>query len=304
MSELNKNFYDVSISDLYSYGATFSTVFNTQIINTQSGYEYRISRWESPLIEIAINYSTTNQDKDNKFNIDFIRNFYNICQGPTFGFLFNNKTDNTIDISESLLNKDNILKGFPRVKLYKKYGLAGITNYATRRIYKPKPGTFKLYRNNVLVDNSTYSVDYKMGILTLPLLSQPEITSIQKGSATRVFCTNNFQVNDIVYFRDILGMTELNNQTFIISSATADSFVINVNSTNFNDFIYEEDRSFVEHYVRATDVLNYTCEYFHPVRFKDNNSLPIIYETFNKLTVTTQLTEIRLDDVEDLDIDY
>lgn len=304
MSELNKNFYDVSMSDLYSYGATFSTVFNTQIINTQSGYEYRIARWESPLIEIAINYSTTNQDKNNKFNIDFIRNFYNICQGPTFGFLFNNKTDNTIDISESLLNKDNILKGFPRVKLYKKYGLAGITNYATRRIYKPKPGTFKLYRNNILVDELSYNVDYKTGILTLPLLSNPEITSIEKGSATRVFCTNTFQVNDIVYFRDILGMTELNNQTFIISSATADSFVIDVNSTNFNDFIYEEDRSFVEHYVRATDVLTYECEFYTPVRFKDNNSLPIIYETFNKLTVTTQLTEIRLDDVEDLDIDY
>lgn len=290
-------FYNVVLPDQYSYGATFGPRFKTNIVMVNSGKEQRNADWKDALWEIGINYTTKRKEEAQD-----IENLFLQTQGPLIPFLFNSKKDNQVTVSQGIANSDGVLKGHPNFRLFKTYVYEPSFTKYYKRIFKPVPGTVKVYKSGVL---QTWTVDYLHGTVALPVISAKEITNITNATNAVITCPNHgFTVGTKLFLDNILGMTQLNQMVVTVQSVTnVNTFTINVNTLNYSTFIYTALTSYAKQYVDST-MNNITWEgmFYLPVRFKED-VITTSYDTFNALSVSVTLVELRLDEYNESTLD-
>lgn len=83
--------------------------------------------------------------------------------------------------------------------------------------------------SNLLVGNKNVSSDLRLSgtILGVTLANPGVITSLNHGLRT----------GNTIYITDVIGTTEINNTTFVVTYLTANTFSINVDSTLFTAYI-------------------------------------------------------------------
>lgn len=289
-------FYNVVLPDQYSYGATFGPRFKTNIVMVNSGKEQRNADWQDALWEISINYTTKRKEEAQD-----IENLFLQTKGPLIPFLFNSKKDNQVTVSQGIANSDGVLKGHPKFRLFKTYVYEPSFTKYYKRIFKPQPGTVKVYNNGVLTG---WTVDYLNGTVSLPLLSSKEITAITKATNAKITCPGHGFTNGTkLYLDNILGMTQLNHMVVtVVSVIDANTFTINVNTLSYSTFTYTALKSYAKKYIQGTENITWEGMFYLPVRFKED-VITTSYDTFNALSVAVTLVELRLDEVNEYELD-
>jgi len=103
-------------------------------------------------------------------------------------------------------------------------------------------GTIQAITNNggetqiTSIDHCVQVGDYLFISGILGLLSST-ITAITQASQAVISTVNTFIVGDLVTISGVVGMTQLNGNTYTIAAATGASITINVDSTNFTPYI-------------------------------------------------------------------
>lgn len=294
MSEV---FYNIVLPNKYSYGATFSKRFKTNVVVVNSGKEQRSADWEFALEEVSLNYSTQRKEE-----IEAIENLHLQTKGSLIPFLFDSLKENDVTVSNCYINYDNTLKGRPRFKLSKQKFMSSSYNKYIKRIFKLQPDTVKIYNNGVLVN---WEVDEENGTVTLPVKNSKEILAITK--ATKAVITSNnhtFVAGDRIYFKNILGMIELNNMVVTVDAViNSNSFRINLNTLSYTAFTYTALSSYAEKYIDGTENITWSGKFYLPVRFKED-VIPVNYDNFNSFSCSVTLTELLLDEENEDTLDW
>ena len=84
----------------------------------------------------------------------------------------------------------------------------------------------------VVVDANNVTVEFPNA--TLPATAT--ITGVTQASSAVVTANNNFANGDKVYISGVVGMTQLNGNTYTISSVSGTGFTLNVNSSSFTAY--------------------------------------------------------------------
>ena len=69
-----------------------------------------------------------------------------------------------------------------------------------------------------------------------PIGSAVNITNASKATQCVLTCVNSFNEGDLVLIEDVDGMTELNDNFYVIASASSTSITIDVDSTAFTTY--------------------------------------------------------------------
>ena len=265
---------------------------------TNSGKEQRNADWQNELAEISLNYTTRR-----KIEIQDLESLHLQTKGPLIPFLFNSKYDNEVLITNGIANNDGILKGKPKFRLFKTYQNSLGTSYSKhyKRIFKPQLGTVEIYNNDIL---QSYTIDYENGTVELPVISSKEITAITKATNAVITCpSHGFTNGTKLYLNNITGMTEINNMVVnIINVIDSNNFSVNINTLSYSTFTYTALTSFAEKYINGTENITWKGKFYLPVRFKED-VLSINYDNFDSLSCAVTLTEIRLDEVNEYELD-
>lgn len=294
MSEI---FYNVVLPSKYSYGATFGDRFKTNVVVVNSGKEQRSADWQYALQEISISYTTKRKEE-----IEDVENLYLQTKGPLIPFLFDSLKENEVTLTNCYINEDNTLKGRPRFRLSKQKFFTSDYDKYVKRIFKLQPGTVKIYNNGIL---QTWDIDEETGTVTLPVKSSKEILGITKATNGIINAIGHgFLVNDKIYFKNILGMIELNNMVAtVVSVIDADHFSININTLSYSTFTYTSLSSYAEKYIDGTENITWEGKFYLPVRFKEDIQ-PTSYDSFNSFSINVTLVELRLDEENEDTLDW
>lgn len=176
-------FLNVRFPTDISQGTQSGPGFNTVVSVAGSGVEQRSSLWLTPRYKYDAQYATKTPTQ-----MQALVALFNACQGMGYSFRFKDWTDywdagnGVAIIASTMLTAQPTLPqaydGASPLQLYKTY-IAG-TNTMFSKISKPVQGAsspsgiagmppyFKLYANGVqLVENTQFTMDYTMGIITL-----------------------------------------------------------------------------------------------------------------------------------------
>lgn len=117
----------------------------------------------------------------------------------------------------------------------------------------------------VLASNSNTGTGDYLYITGFPVLTSIITDIISLGTFTHLFSVNNFQRGDFVTISGVVGMTELNGNTYQIISRTSVGININVDSTNFTPYVSGGtvtgvSDALIGKVVTITDVNNFTID--------------------------------------------
>jgi len=155
-----------------SYNSIGATRYQTDVVMVDSGHTQRNSRWDQPLMEYDVAYGVRTLE-----HLHDLIAFFRAMQGRKHAFLYHDVVDHTSTLAtreearstppitpfDQLIGVgDNATKQF---QLVKRYPTPSGTHYATRPIYKPKPGTVRIAVGGDEI--SGFVCDYDTGMITL-----------------------------------------------------------------------------------------------------------------------------------------
>jgi len=150
------SFEEVRFPEDISYGSRGGPKYSTDIIENFAGYEQRNINWSSSRAKYNVSYGIKSAEQ-----IKDIIKFFHTRRGKAIGFRFKDWTDYQA-FNVPIAAGDGVSVDFQLVNKYKN----GLTTLV-RDIKKPVDNdTIKIYINDTLQDNSTYSVDFTTGIVT------------------------------------------------------------------------------------------------------------------------------------------
>ena len=157
-------FHEIQFPTDINYGSSGGPGFSTSIIQTDSGAEERIARWDGARRRYNAAYNVKTREQSQDLNI-----FYIARQGPAFGFRFKDYGDFTTNsdghsdptnLDVQIGTGDGVETQFQLIKKY----VSGPTT-RTRNINKPVTGTTVLAIAGV-AQPSGWSVDTTTGVVT------------------------------------------------------------------------------------------------------------------------------------------
>jgi uncharacterized protein (TIGR02217 family) len=138
-----------------SYGMLSSTYFDTEVIETHTGHEYRNIR--NPFGRNK--YTLVGGIRTNEQTQQLI-NFFRAVRGKAIGFRFKDWLDYQAT-NQDIAIADGKSKKY---QLVKTYALIGILE--SRKITKPVQGTVEIFLNNART--RLFKIDYDIGEITFP----------------------------------------------------------------------------------------------------------------------------------------
>jgi uncharacterized protein (TIGR02217 family) len=261
-----------------SYGSSGGPNYNTTVIPTNSGYEYRNQNWANPRYSYDVAYGV----KD-LIDLQALIDYFHRASGKLNGFRYKDHSDYAV--TDEALAPD----GGPTVQLIKTYGSG--SNTWVRSITKPVSGVTFKHNGSPIATSPEPSLDTTTGILTLTPDATAIITSITQANpgVVTTSAAHGYSNGDEIYIENVGGMTEVNDTVFIIANATPTTFTI-VNTTSYTAYTSGGD---ADKYVQSTDALTWTGEFDVPVRF-DVDTLSVSIDDYQLGAAQVPLVEIRI----------
>lgn len=163
------NFHEIQFPTDISYNSKGGPGFQTNIIETDSGNEVRVSRWSSPRRRYNVAYGVKTLQQ-----LATLAAFYIARMGPAYGFRYKDFADfttNPTDHVSAHAATDTVLgvgdgttTQFQLVSVYRAIAVSD-TIERTRVIRKPVAGTVKVAVAGVVT--TSFTVDTTTGIITL-----------------------------------------------------------------------------------------------------------------------------------------
>jgi uncharacterized protein (TIGR02217 family) len=157
-------FHEVQFPDSPNYGSEGGPSFNTTVVESDSGIDFRASRWDTPRQKYDISFETREYN-----DLATVIAFFNARQGAVYGFRFKDPMDYTSNSDgRSAHTKDdqNIGTGDAsetQFQLRKQYTSGAVTR--NRDVHKPVSGTVLIALDGVN-QPSGWSVNTTTGIVT------------------------------------------------------------------------------------------------------------------------------------------
>ena len=148
------SFHEVRFPIDISFGSSGGPEYSTEIVATQSGYEYRNSNWSQARAKYNVAHGVRN-----KAQLDELIAFFRARKGKAHGFRFKDWADYAA-ASESIGTGDEIAVAFQLSKTY-----SSGSQLESRDITKPVDGSVKVYVDGV-EQTTGFAVDYTTGIVT------------------------------------------------------------------------------------------------------------------------------------------
>lgn len=172
---MNHSFHEVLFPEHYSFGSISSSAFQTDIVEMNSGFEMRNSRWSCGRRHYNLTIGPV------KFDIirDIVR-FFEARQGMRYGFLFRDwLSDNTAHSGAHVTAFDEELEAIDdnrtAFRLFQTLG-DGASSFR-RRVMKPRLDGFLLGLDGTRVVNSAlYTICQSTGVVRLAESIEPNIS--------------------------------------------------------------------------------------------------------------------------------
>jgi len=247
MASFSEERLDVGVD----YGVTGGPEYHTTIIVIGSGHEQRNEEWAASRGRWQLGERTITRD-----TLDMLQAFFRARRGKAQGFRWKDWGD------YRAVNEALTLDGSPTLQLQKRYS-SGADTYV-RDIQKPVSGTVTLRRSGSAYTPA--SIDYTTGVVTLVADSSVNITGITNANPGVVTtgAAHGFATGDVVWIRDVLGMTEVNERVFTVTVVDATSFEIGEDTTSYGSY---GGGGYVDKYPQPSDSMDWSGEFDVPVRF-------------------------------------
>ena len=134
-----------------SYGSSGGPEYNTEILMTTNGFEYRNSKWKLPKLRFNVAIGIKNHKQ-----MEQILAFFRNCKGRQTGFRYKDWSD--FKCTQEPIQVINSQRG----QLIKTYTLDE-KNFDRRTITKPVHGSVKVYLNSMQLKEDLWTVDYSTG---------------------------------------------------------------------------------------------------------------------------------------------
>lgn len=232
------SFHEVQFPVDVSYGSGGGPRFSTSIVETDSGAEQRVARWNDPRYAFNVAYGIKTPTQ-----LAAVRAFYIARKGPANGFRYkdwqdfhsnpsNGGHDSSPGVRDQLIGTGNgTITTFQLAKRY----TSGPTSYS-RRVTKPVAGTVRVWVNgSELTAGSQFTVDSATGVVTCA--SAPA-----NGHAVEA----SFQFDVPVRFADDDLLSRLNSFGEGSNENITLFEIVDTNSSNVNEFFYggAQERTF------------------------------------------------------------
>ncbi len=148
------SFLEIRFPDDIAYGSTGGPGFRTEIVQTDSGAEYRNIRWGQARAEYNVAYGVRDADQ-----LTSLIAMFRVVHGRAHGFRYKDWDDYQAD-GDLIGTGDNSEKNF---QLIKSYTYGSYTVYRT--VKKPVAGTTRIYLDGV-EQLSGWSIVTTTGIVT------------------------------------------------------------------------------------------------------------------------------------------
>lgn len=287
------DFADILFPVDISYGAQSSSRFKTDITIVQSGYEKRIANWQDSLHEFNISHNIKNEDQ-----IIYLKKLYQQVRGPLISFKFKDWSDYKCEKNfEGIGNEDGKFSGYPYVELWKKYEISDEFDFYSRRIKlivndsEVDQFPFSCYIDNIIVNNSNYTIDKKKGLVYFQPIKKVDIVNITKATNAIVttLTNHNFVTDDNIYIDLTIYDGILNKKLFKITVIDSTTFYLNYNTNSM-----PTDSTGGKAYYYRQDLAKFTWsgEFYVNVRFSEDIAT-INIDDNNTYSFPCKLTEIR-----------
>ena len=180
------SFLEIRFPDSISFNSSTILEFNTTIITSKNGKEYRNVNWNNNKMKFNI----VNGIKT-KTELDEVIKFFRNVKGKAYGFRFKDWTDFSA-VNQQIGIGDGKTKEFQLIKTYTING-----NTYTRKIKKPVISTIKVFLDGVKTND--FSIDLTNGLISFEVA--PSDTTI---------ITANFEFDVPVRFNNDLLEVSLN----------------------------------------------------------------------------------------------
>ena len=229
MADIESRFPDTILLN-----SVISESFSTGVTVYGNGTEHRNINWANSLKSFQV------PKRDLAENIKVLLGWFRSAQGRGTAFRLKDPYDykssvlmiSTIsDTDQTIAAGDGSTLAF---QLIKNYTTASVTT--SRLIKKPVSGTTVISIQDVPQTND-WSVDTTTGIVTFEADGTGAITGITQAASAVVSSTAHpLSINDTVYFKDVVGMTEINGLRGTVTSVNANDFTVDINSSAFSAY--------------------------------------------------------------------
>jgi uncharacterized protein (TIGR02217 family) len=282
-----QDFDEVRFEDgIITRGTSGGPSFNTTVVTTQSGKEYRQKNWQFSRGSWNLGNRTLLPNE-----LKQIQEFFQARGGRARGFRFKDFADYKDETRGKCGNMgtNNILSavkdGSGFYKLFKVYNSGGSLYY--RRVSKPVLPTIKIFSNQIQANIGTgtgdYTINYQTGTIHFTPMFSVSISSISKAANGIVTALNHGLSSGNKVAIQCSGMDEVDQRSFFVTYIDANNFYINENTSDYNDFT----GGVMEIHENSGDLITWTGEFDTPVRF-DTDKLDLYFEERIKYTNRTE----------------
>lgn len=242
-----------------SFGMQSGPTYNTDIVVVSSGAESRNANWTAARWKGDVSYGVRTQTQ-----LDTLIAYFRAMKGRAHGFRIKDWSDYLVTTANGLLGA-GVGTGNPTYQLNRVYTTGSLSE--SRVIKKPVTSTIKIFKAAVEQTLTThYTLDSTTGIVTFVATSSKSITGITQANPGVVTATaHGFTNGQDVYISGVGGMTQVNNLTFTVAGATANTFQLSgVDTTSYTAYTSGGTAAL---YPQSGDALTWSGEFDIPVRF-------------------------------------
>ncbi|RLA04760.1 MAG: hypothetical protein DRQ45_00085 [Gammaproteobacteria bacterium] len=272
-----------------SWGSKGGPGYNTTVIQVNSGYESRNINWSYPLSEFDVSFGIRDQT-----DLYDLINLFHVVAGRAHGFRYKDWADHTsanspndpISSSDQLLaNGDGVTLTYQLIKTYSFGPLSRV-----RPINKPVSGTTVISINGI-DQTSRFSTNIITGVVTFNSNILGSITGASKANPCVISdASHGLSTGDTIHITGVVGMTQLNDNRYVVTYLNSNSYSINVNSSAFGLWTSGGSTNTIP---QSGENVRAGFEFDVPVRF-DSDTLEVNLESYNVQSTSVNLVEIRV----------
>ncbi len=283
--------------DAISERALFGPAYSTQIAMNLSGKEQRNQLWSSGLRK-----GTVGHDIQDQSEFDALLDFFNVAEAETHEWRFKDWSDFRVDSGRGLLGDLGVSSavatgtGKPDYQLVKRYtnSLSPTQNPKDRIIAKPVSAQVSVYRTGSLVAYGAaagnIACDTTTGKITFVRDVFVTVTSISKANPGVVCASNGYANSNIIYIRDVAGMTTVNSVAFTLAGVNNSLFNVGTSTTSASAYT---SGGIAERYPQSSESLHWSGQFDVPCRFDTDHMAAVTHMPIQESWPTIPIIEIR-----------